>query len=283
MAKVFRHHRYHGLKYVFRQTKRRLIAWSAPLAFTQAAVCLLLPWLVPLGSTARTVLGASAVISGAGALIWQRRAAQLGKTMEIIAAGHDGEGIVARRLAALPREWGVLNDLALRVDGPIVQIDHLVIAPAGVFVIETKAQKGEIITAGSGPWQVRRRGHIKPMANPVEQNQAQVRACRRLLKKLGQDLPCHGLVVMTEATAQVNWPLTDIEHLRQYLLTASKASRSSLKPSEIRELARELLQFQVTGRASWDKGSRYLRLYALTVLLPLLLYIILWLMLAAGL
>lgn len=96
---------------------------------------------------ARALLSGLAVLSAIGAYIWGRRAVQVAREMDILAAGRHGEGKVARLLAGLPRDWVVLNDLALRAGGPIVQIDHVAIAPSGVFVLETKAQKGQIVSA----------------------------------------------------------------------------------------------------------------------------------------
>jgi len=182
------------------------------------AVSIIIPWFLPLAAPGKVILVGLAVALGAGAFLWNKRAVKIAGTMDIIAAGHDGEGAVAKILARLPRDWAVLNNLALRVNGPIVQIDHMVITPVAVHILETKSQKGQIIAApDSGKWQVKRRGETRSIVNPVQQNRRQVRACRELLAKLGSNLPCHGLVVMTEAMTQTDWPITRATELARYL------------------------------------------------------------------
>jgi hypothetical protein len=56
--------------------------------------------------------------------------------------GAEGEEKVARTLAFLPASCTVFNDLQLEAGGPA--FDHIVLAPSGVFVIETKNWTGEI-------------------------------------------------------------------------------------------------------------------------------------------
>ncbi|MGI6366437.1 MAG: nuclease-related domain-containing protein [Bacillota bacterium] len=273
MAKTYRKHRHHGLGLGLRQLARKFIGVSRPLAWGLFLLYLLLPWLLPLGPLARALLSGLAVLSAIGAYIWGRRAVQVAREMDILAAGRHGEGKVARLLAGLPRDWVVLNDLALRAGGPIVQIDHVAIAPSGVFVLETKAQKGQIVSAPpEGSWQVKRREGIRTMANPVQQNRAQVQACRYLLDRLAVQVPCRGLVVMTEAMAQTDWPLVKDEDLPAYLSQEAGKAKQVLSPKEVRKLARDLLSYQVRGRAPWQKGPEHWRCFALSVLAPFLLY-----------
>jgi Nuclease-related domain len=90
------------------------------------------------------VLGAlAAVLAGWGlrfrpspdAVAWQR--------------GAVGERRTARLLAALERHgWAVLHDLA--VPGSRANIDHLVIGPGGVFVIDSKQYRGRLQLDPSG-------------------------------------------------------------------------------------------------------------------------------------
>ncbi|GEM_PF-3460763 len=274
MAKIYHRHRYHGAKLLGRKVLRKLVSVSQPLAFVLAGAYLLLPWLKKM-EPLRPGLLVIAALSIPTAFVWRAQARKLATAMDIMAAGHDGEGAVARLLAKLPREWAVLNNLALRAGGPIVQIDHLVISPSGVlFVLETKAQKGKIIPRAAGKWQVERRGQIRSIANPVEQNRSQVKACQLLLAKLKSGLACRGLVVMTEATAVADWPIVAAPDLCQYLLTANCGRKQTMSRKETRDLAKGLMTFQVRGKASWQKGYQYFMTFVLTVLLPLLLYVV---------
>lgn len=56
--------------------------------------------------------------------------------------GAEGEEKVARILSFLPANHTIFNDLELDEQG--ADFDHIVVAPAGVFVIETKTWSGEI-------------------------------------------------------------------------------------------------------------------------------------------
>src|SRR5690606_16421614 len=58
--------------------------------------------------------------------------------------GMAGEKQVARILNTLdPNEYILMNDLYLpKEDGKTTQIDHILIGPQGIFVIETKNYKG---------------------------------------------------------------------------------------------------------------------------------------------
>jgi hypothetical protein len=66
-----------------------------------------------------------------------------------LAAGSGGERRTARLLAALERHgWAVLHDLA--VPGSRANMDHLVIGPGGVFVIDSKQYRGRLQLDPSG-------------------------------------------------------------------------------------------------------------------------------------
>ena len=63
--------------------------------------------------------------------------------------GAAGERRTARRLAQLERHgWAVLHDLA--VPGSRANLDHLVIGPGGVFVIDSKQYRGRLQLDPSG-------------------------------------------------------------------------------------------------------------------------------------
>lgn len=273
MAKVYRKHRYSGIKLGLRKLGRGLVSFSRFLAPGLFLLYLLLPWLLPLERLERAVLLTVAILSGIGAYIWVRRVPQVAKAMDILAAGHDGEGEVAKALAKLPRDWAVLNDLALRVQGPIVQIDHIVVSPTGVYVLETKTQKGEIISTPEGDqWQVKRRGQVRSIANPILQNRTQVQACTSLLDKLGVHMPCTGLVVMTRTIAQAKGITVPLDNLNAHFNQIASKEKPVLTPRQVRKLAKELLTFQVRGRASWQKEQGHWRVFTMSVLAPLLLY-----------
>jgi hypothetical protein len=86
-----------------------------------------------------------------------------GRRLHSFLKGAEGEETVARTLSFLPANHTVFNDLQLDRGGP--NFDHIVVAPAGLFVIETKNWNGDI-TFQNG--QVLCNGHA-PSRPPLKQ------------------------------------------------------------------------------------------------------------------
>lgn len=60
--------------------------------------------------------------------------------------GHEGELIVTNCLRRLPEGYHILNDIKL--PGAYGNMDHVVVGPTGVYVIETKSYSGNYIVKG---------------------------------------------------------------------------------------------------------------------------------------
>ena len=75
-----------------------------------------------------------------------RRMDALEKERESLRKGAAGEKSVAHTLNKLPDEFRVANDVAT----PSGNLDHVVIGPTGVFVIETKDWRGIMGADGNG-------------------------------------------------------------------------------------------------------------------------------------
>lgn len=94
-------------------------------------------------------------------------------------------------------EQYVIDNLILEHNGKTSQIDHVVINPRGVFVIETKNYSGEIYgLENQREWtQVLARGNVKnKLYNPLKQNATHV--CR--VKQIIGNLPMRSLVVFVQ-------------------------------------------------------------------------------------
>jgi hypothetical protein len=92
------------------------------------------------------------------------------KRLNSFLKGAEGEETVARILSFLPANHTVFNDLQIDPRGPA--FDHIVVSPAGIFVIETKTWSGEI-TFQNG--QVLCNGHT-PSRSPLKQVKEQAAA-----------------------------------------------------------------------------------------------------------
>ena len=87
------------------------------------------------------------------------------------------EGTVSGALSWwLSKTYNVFDDVVLEVHpGEFIQLDHIVICPAGVFVLETKTWSGSVICnhRGCRMWQGR---HLVQLdGNPVLQNERHIR------------------------------------------------------------------------------------------------------------
>lgn len=97
----------------------------------------------------------------------------------------------------IENEQYVINDLIVSNNGNTTQIDHIVINPRGVFVIETKNYSGEIYgSENQREWtQVLAYGNIKnKLYNPLKQNATHVYNVKRIVG----NLPIHSLVVFVQ-------------------------------------------------------------------------------------
>lgn len=92
--------------------------------------------------------------------------------------GFVGEKTIAAFLKSLPgKEYFVLNDIILPTASGTTQIDHIVVSPYGIFVIETKNYKGWIFgTETSAKWTQNIYGKKSTFMNPIHQNYAHVKA-----------------------------------------------------------------------------------------------------------
>jgi Nuclease-related domain len=66
--------------------------------------------------------------------------------------GADGERKTAQALAELGRQWTVLHD----IDSGLGNYDHVLVGPAGVFVLDSKNPLGEAHIRDGAPWLRRR-------------------------------------------------------------------------------------------------------------------------------
>ena len=105
--------------------------------------------------------------------------------------GQSGEKRVAKKLNWLSKEYVVLNDIMLPTYYGTTQIDHIIVSPYGIFVLETKNYKGWVFGhENSQEWKQSLLGKKRfwgwssqkyPFRNPILQNESHIRAVDRLL------------------------------------------------------------------------------------------------------
>ena len=160
-----------------------------------------------------------------------------------LSAGEAGENAVARRLRWLPRkEYFVINDLLLdRGNGYTTQIDHVVVSPYGLFVIETKNIYGYIHGSDNSKlWRSCWRNRDLSFDNPILQNEAHIKA---LSAKLQNDQVKYISIIAFSTNADLQ---ISVEHANViYWSQVRELIRRYKEPIMIVEQARQIYDYLV--------------------------------------
>lgn len=153
-----------------------------------------------------------------------------------------GKGWLSEKRVALqlgklpPAQYTVLHDVLLPHDGSTTQIDHVILSPFGVFVIETKNYDGWIFgNARQSQWtQVLGRRKFR-FQNPLHQNYRHVRCLAELTQV--QPEMIHSLVVFTQrSTFKTQMPAHVIK-TSDLLRTVQGFSQPLLTESQLKAVA----------------------------------------------
>jgi hypothetical protein len=135
--------------------------------------------------------------------------------------GLSGERQVAKLLESkLSDEYYLLNDLYLR-DGD-GDIDHVVLGPNGIFVLETKNWKGTVNCNGDEWQRVGKRNFSASPSRQVKRNALRVKQIIENSGVIHSGVWVEGIVVLTNnhATLRINGatvPVLKLAHLPDYL------------------------------------------------------------------
>lgn len=114
--------------------------------------------------------------------------------------GAYSEKLAYRKMLELSDEYHIFNDLFFEANGYSTQIDHVVVSPYGVFVIETKGYKGSIYgKEDSECWTQFLYNRKYKFYNPIKQNESHVRKIRYLLQN-SVEIPIIPIVVFNDST-----------------------------------------------------------------------------------
>lgn len=121
--------------------------------------------------------------------------------------GKIGEKRVAVLLSLLGKEYTVYNDVMIRNGSYTSQIDHVVVSPYGIFVIETKNYKGLIYGGlNQEKWTQNIWGNKTYLVNPIRQNYGHIIALKKILPSFSMDQYVSVVVFSTSANLRSNFP-----------------------------------------------------------------------------
>lgn len=103
--------------------------------------------------------------------------------------GFFGERTVSKRyLSKLPAEYHVINNLLIPNRSGTSQIDHVIVSPYGIFVIETKRYSGLIRGSWrSKQWRQYFGSRYQLFHNPIHQNYGHIQALKAILPNVSDD------------------------------------------------------------------------------------------------
>jgi hypothetical protein len=119
--------------------------------------------------------------------------------------GATGEQAAARKIDDLPDDYCVIHDLAT----PFGNLDHVIVGPTGVFILETKNWKGTIAADGKGDILCNNTPPGKATIKPLIARMMSVRDKVKTLCDAKQDLPYFdALLVFPSAHVEAKWGQT---------------------------------------------------------------------------
>lgn len=174
------------------------------------------------------------------ARVTNRKLDLLEKQRRDMRRGAAGEGAVALVLADFPDEFCVINDLTT----PFGNLDHVVIGPTGVFLIDAKNWRGVVSADGKGELLHNEHPTDKPL---VKQFVARIMSVKEKVRGLAPGLCPYFQAVFVFTSARVNakWGSTGNVHcvrddqLPDYIV--EKDFGKKLNAHEIRQIAQAFL------------------------------------------
>lgn len=132
-----------------------------------------------------------------------RKGDEIERRGDHMARGATGEILVGQILAKFPKEFCILNGVAT----PHGNLDHVVIGPTGVFVLDTKAWRGVVASDGRGELLVNGAAAAKPFVRLFMFRMMGIRD-RLLLMAPGTDVHFNLVFVFTAAWVEARWGTT---------------------------------------------------------------------------
>ncbi len=175
--------------------------------------------------------------------------------------GFIGERRVTKQLKKLPAEsYKVLNDLMIMNDNSSSQIDHLVLSPYGLFVIETKTFTGWIHgNERADQWTQTIYRSKTRFRNPVKQNWGHVLALMEFLDIKDKNIFVPIIVFAGDAELKNVKVKTDVIYDFELFQTIMKYGNTLLSKEEIENIYTTLTDHNVTDKSLRKKHIKDVR------------------------
>lgn len=174
--------------------------------------------------------------------------------------GRRGEKRVFKELKRLPEEYTIHNDVVLVTEKGTTQIDHIVVSPYGVFVIETKNYTGWIFGKEADKEWLQTIAHYEnrrgetvertKFLNPIRQNYGHVKAVEKICKDF-PNLPIIPIVVFVGDAVFKNVQCTSyVIHLYELTDIIQEYREAKITSEEAASLSQNLALFDMRKEIS---------------------------------
>lgn len=180
------------------------------------------------------------------------------EAVEVIQAGIVGEENAGIVFSGLPDEYTIYSDLSIEIDGKMSQLDHVVVGPSGIFVIETKNMTGEIQgDLEDHEWKQIKLSRQKVVYertfyNPVKQVGTHVYRLSQLLKSAHIHAWVQGIVYFSHPDVTIHATGTKIpvfsisrdgeDGIRNFILTFSRKNVEGDTIEQIEHVLKDVIQ-----------------------------------------
>ncbi len=167
--------------------------------------------------------------------------------------GYLGEQRVAKQFTKLELEgYKILNDIMLPTSRGTSQIDHVILSPYGIFVIETKNYKGWIYgSENSENWTQVIYKRKTSFRNPIKQNWGHICALKEVLKEF-KDINYISIIIFAGSAElkRVNVK-TDVFYTNElYGTILSYRGLEQISPADLDKIYNHLSSISINGRRS---------------------------------
>ena len=146
--------------------------------------------------------------------------------------GATGEALVGYILERFPDDYRVIHDLTT----PFGNIDHVVVGPSGVYIIDTKNWKGVVTADGNGELLLNGRPTRKQEVRALSRTIMDIKEKVKVLSAL--DPYIHGVLAFPSAWVDAKWGTTGHVHcvgdeqLHDYIVENEKGRKLTTKEIE---------------------------------------------------
>lgn len=173
----------------------------------------------------------------------------------ILVSGVAGERHIRELLARLPDQYTVVSNLWIHHQGQASELDHVVVGPTGLYVVETKNHNGRITGfADADEWRQQKTGrggghYESTMHNPIKQVKTHVHRMAGYMHDHGLRVWVDGVVIFSNPAADVqitggNVPVFAVSHegAQRLLQYFRQPHGEGLSPAQVARVVEALRQ-----------------------------------------